>query len=225
MIISHRHKFIFIKTRKTAGTSIELMLSRLCGPDDIITPLGMEDKFRPTVETGAPRNFNIPLKFYSKTELLKRVLYRREYKEHHVASDLVNRVDPDVWASYYKFAFDRNPFDKVVSYYYWRSGHQQFRDIRRWIDSGGVDWLNSFDAYSINNRVVVDKVFKYEKLDSSLEELTLRLGLNHRLKMPEYKAKGTQRQKTGYRDLIDHDTRRLLEVMYARELAYLQYSF
>ena len=28
MIISHEHKFIFLKTKKTAGTSIELALSR-----------------------------------------------------------------------------------------------------------------------------------------------------------------------------------------------------
>ena len=37
MIISHEHKFIFLKTRKTAGTSIELALSDLCGARDIIT--------------------------------------------------------------------------------------------------------------------------------------------------------------------------------------------
>ena len=32
MIVSHEHKFIFLKTKKTAGTSIELALSELCGP-------------------------------------------------------------------------------------------------------------------------------------------------------------------------------------------------
>src|SRR5262245_66480011 len=44
MIVSHAHKFIFLKTKKTAGTSIELALSELCGPDDVITPLAEVDE-------------------------------------------------------------------------------------------------------------------------------------------------------------------------------------
>jgi hypothetical protein len=44
MIVSHEHKFIFLKTKKTAGTSIELALSALCGPDDVITPLTTIDE-------------------------------------------------------------------------------------------------------------------------------------------------------------------------------------
>jgi hypothetical protein len=50
MIISHRHRFIFIKTRKTAGTSIEVYLSRFCGEEDVVTPLN------PPVEGHEPRN-------------------------------------------------------------------------------------------------------------------------------------------------------------------------
>ncbi len=38
VIVSHEHGFIFMKTRKTAGTSVEIALSRICGPDDVITP-------------------------------------------------------------------------------------------------------------------------------------------------------------------------------------------
>ena len=37
MIISHKHKFIFLKTIKTAGTSIQAALEEHCGKDDIIT--------------------------------------------------------------------------------------------------------------------------------------------------------------------------------------------
>jgi hypothetical protein len=42
MIISHKHKFIFFKTKKTAGTSIEIALSKYRGPDDVITPFCFE---------------------------------------------------------------------------------------------------------------------------------------------------------------------------------------
>jgi hypothetical protein len=44
MIVSHEHKFIFLKSKKTAGTSIELALSQLCGPSDILTPLTRIDE-------------------------------------------------------------------------------------------------------------------------------------------------------------------------------------
>jgi hypothetical protein len=41
MIASRLHNFIFIKTMKTAGTSIEMALSPHCGPDDILTPISV----------------------------------------------------------------------------------------------------------------------------------------------------------------------------------------
>ncbi len=37
MIVSHEHEFIFIKTRKTAGTSIEVFLGPLAGETAIVT--------------------------------------------------------------------------------------------------------------------------------------------------------------------------------------------
>ena len=40
MIISHRHKFIYLKARKVAGTSVEVALAKHCGDADIVTPVG-----------------------------------------------------------------------------------------------------------------------------------------------------------------------------------------
>src|SRR5438552_19056899 len=51
MILSHKYRFIFIKTAKTAGTSIEVFLSRHCGPQDIVTPIA------PPLEGHQPRNY------------------------------------------------------------------------------------------------------------------------------------------------------------------------
>src|SRR3972149_2177310 len=46
MIVSHSHRFIFIKTRKVAGTSVDLFLSQFCGEEDIVTTLGPDEKLR-----------------------------------------------------------------------------------------------------------------------------------------------------------------------------------
>ena len=55
MIISHKHKFIFLKVQKTAGTSMEIALSEHCGAGDILTPLHPDDEAMtevPSVDTG-----------------------------------------------------------------------------------------------------------------------------------------------------------------------------
>jgi hypothetical protein len=39
MIYSKKCDFLFIKGKKVAGTSVEIALAAICGPEDIITPL------------------------------------------------------------------------------------------------------------------------------------------------------------------------------------------
>jgi hypothetical protein len=39
VILSFRHRFLFVRGRKVAGTSVEIALSTICGPDGIAPPL------------------------------------------------------------------------------------------------------------------------------------------------------------------------------------------
>ncbi len=58
MIFSSQHKFIFIKGRKVAGTSIEIALSPHCGPQDIITPISPADELARLALGGQPQNYS-----------------------------------------------------------------------------------------------------------------------------------------------------------------------
>ena len=44
MIISHSRKFIFVKTYKTAGSSLEIALSKYCAKGDVLTPLDGDEE-------------------------------------------------------------------------------------------------------------------------------------------------------------------------------------
>ena len=80
MIISHEHKFIFLKTRKTAGTSVELALRQLCGPDDIIAPIGNAEERRQQslhYQGRPPQNWRVHGWWQSPRPLFKRYWFRR----------------------------------------------------------------------------------------------------------------------------------------------------
>ena len=92
MLISHRYKFLFIKTQKTGGTSLEVDLSKVMEDEDVVTPI-----IPP--ETGhRPRNFD---GFFNHIEArqVRSLLGRKRFN------------------SYFKFCVEREPVDKCISHY------------------------------------------------------------------------------------------------------------
>src|SRR5262245_17789398 len=121
MIFSQEHKFIFLKTRKMAGTSVELALRQLCGPDDIIAAIGDAKERRQQVlhyQGRPPQNWRVHGWWQSPRPLFKRYWFRFSPGDYgfynHIpakqARTLLN--DDKVWRSYFKFAFERNPWDR-----------------------------------------------------------------------------------------------------------------
>ena len=102
MIASHAHRFVFVKTRKTAGTSLEIALSRHCGPDDIVTRISPADEELRAAAGGVPpQNDATSPSSYA----------------HMGARRVIKVIGRETWDDYFTFAVERNPFDVVASSY------------------------------------------------------------------------------------------------------------
>lgn len=200
MIISHRLQFIFLKSRKTAGTSVEIALTSLCGDDDVITPISPDDedaRWR-FAERGA-QNFEIPQdKFSSVVAELRRVgSNRRTFFNHMPATAVKRAVSDEVWRSYFKFSIERNPFDRAISRYYWSTRELEQRPpFDSWIEtasnlSNGRARASNWSIYAIGEEIAVDYVIRYETLSTGLAEVSKRI--NTTIVMPERKAKAGTR--------------------------------
>ncbi len=229
MIVSHRYKFIFIKVHKTAGTSMELALGQLCGPEDIVTPLE---------RTGGPdlsRNFfpETPLgRAYAKNKLLRKLIDRRSpllgawYWEHMPAARVRELVGETVWKSYYKFCFERNPWAKVASYYNWKK-HGQKRampSFREYVLRKTHRLPRDADLYFDGDVCLMDDVYDYNGFLQTFDGICKRLGLPYNGVMPREKT-GVRQEKADYRDYYDEETKAKVAACFSREITLMGYTF
>ena len=106
MIVSHKYRFIYVRQRKTASTSIMVALAPLLGDEDICSiknPTGRiaynkridNEPFMPVVG----RNMdNISME-----------------DAHMLPQQIIDVVGQDIWDNYFKFVVVRNPWDWSVS--------------------------------------------------------------------------------------------------------------
>ena len=217
MILSHAHRFIFLKTNKTAGTSTEIALSKFCGPDDVITPISPEDELlRGKLGFSAPQNYacqragSEEVTFYN----------------HMPAAEIRAAIDPAIWHGYFKFCVERNPWDRMVSLYYWRCRSEPRPSIQEFLDSDVPADLKrrGSEIYTIDGKVVVDHIVRYENLDAELEDIRLRLGIPERLVLPRAKSRFREGGRD-YREILGHAERDAIAAMFSEEITRFGYSF
>lgn len=249
MIISHKYRFIFIKTKKTAGTSIESFLAQFCGENDLIAPheylagQNYTGLFNPLIDLRyylkSGKKDLMDLMYNLKNEqdgngrlyTLKRLLQLKEgicYHQHLPALIVESRVGKDVWDNYFKFCFERNPWDKVLSHYYHKCvelkediGFNEFMD-----DPVYWQWPMNHLLYSdFSGNVMVDYIGYYENLKNDLWKVLDMLGIPMS-ELPEYRSdtinNGNYQEffNNGYEEYADK-----ISEVYKEEIELHGYSF
>jgi hypothetical protein len=245
MIINHRYRFIFLKTKKTAGTSVEIALSQYCGPDDIVTRLGSKDEPKRT-ELGyqGPVNYLVPRSEWTDRDRakhlrhaahrLKRSLMGKEinlrkevsYYNHMPAEEVLARIGPETWNGYFKFCFERNPWDRAISAYFWENRNRKrmpdfYGFLQRMQHEGK---LSNFETYAIDGKIAVDEVLLFEQLPAELDRLPGLLGLPGPLALPRTKQQ-FRRDRRPYQEFYSPRERDYVAEVCSREIAAFGYQF
>jgi hypothetical protein len=207
LIASHAHRFVFVKTRKTAGTSLEIALSRHCGPDDIVTRISPADEELRAAAGGVPpQNDATSPSSYA----------------HMGARRVIQVIGREAWDEYFTFAVERNPFDVVASS--WRYSARKPTFTKTFAEF--VRTPRRLDRLALNERlyrlggeVVVDRVYRYEELPAAVADISARLGLE--LDLPHAK----QGSGPHYRELYGPGDAEIVAERFQRTIREFGYEF
>lgn len=229
MIVSHKHKFIFMKTRKTGGTSVELALSTICGPDDVITRIGKDEGLREGRGAQNEKPDSARLTGWTRLRLLlgaKPEKVGAVFRNHMTAERARQLVGADCWSRYTKFSIERNPWDRQVSYYYYLhrdpSSRPDFATYLR--DPRYKARMNNFAIYGLGDDIAVDRVLRYENLAAEFAEVMAEIGVDPSPELPRAKSR-SRPEKADYRAIYTPETRDIVAGWYRREIDAFGYTF
>lgn len=170
MIISLKHNYIYVRTRKTGSSTIEWWLRQHLGPEDIVVKSSL-DCLRPVTRPDVV----IP----EAAGLIT----------HVSAAQVMPLVREDLWTSAYRFTSERHPYEKALSFAHYRlerlkkAGHedkleeksQDFdKHLNRVVRSGKYA---SYPYYSLDGKPLVEDFIKLESFQQDLERVSERIGV------------------------------------------------
>lgn len=213
-MINHKNKFIFIHIPKCAGTSIK-------------------DHFFD----------NIKLDWREPNyELLYGWCPKRKIHLQHATSKQLLELDlvkPEVWDTYFKFTFVRNPYDRSYSDYLWMKRDRGIKgSFKDYILKKGVfyDTLNNnlvkeyrgdhllpqIDFFDIDGKHQMDFIGRFENLNKDIETLNTHLNIQ---KTFNVHSKKTKNRKQHYSHFYTKTRKELVETRYAKDIELLNYSY
>jgi hypothetical protein len=246
MILSSAHRFIFIKGVKVAGTSVEIALSAICGPEDIVCPITPRDELmRLEIDAGA-RNYSEnraaelayldSLRQAAMSDLTGFRMPASVYFNHMSLREVLRLQGPDVLECRVA-CVERHPYAKIISWAnhmmsfgsYQISGEMRsdLRKVKDYLDTavedGSIAAVRNIDRYRQMDGIILAHVMRYENLNSDFQRFVSILGIEDCPQLPHAK-KGILANSLDPRDFFDKRQISVINEIFREEFETFQYE-
>ena len=199
MIISPKYKFVSFSTMKTGSTSVNAQLSKISDP-------------------------NIQIYEYDKNSPKLPHDYNKNYFKHTSCVELHDsKLD-----NYFKFAFVRNPWDRVLSWFFFykendvgeklSTKNETFDDFIL-NESKNNRWAGDNQSQS-NFTKCCDFIGRFENLQQDFNIICDKIGIPQK----ELPHKNATKHKH-YTEYYDDETKRIVAERFAKDIEHFNYKF
>lgn len=215
VLVSHLYKFIYLKNYKVAGTSVESFFGQFC-----IDPSKREKYVFENDQHEEISRWGI---------LGSRGNGRRTIWFNHIsAKDVKHHLGSDMFDDYFKFCVVRNPYDLMVSSYFFEK-----RDLNKNSQIDFKTYCKKFINYNSNLlRMIIDDqpicqyYIRYENLVNDILVVLDKLGItDFDIKdLPHHKSEYNPHDKP-YQDYYDDETKQIVKKIFQKEIEMFGYDF
>ena len=210
VLVSHKYKFIYIKNRKVASTSVESFFGKYCQNPNKEFDYTKESSSQKIDEYG--------------------IIGRRgrgignKWRKHKSASLIKEDLGENKFNKYIKFCVIRNPYDKMVSKYYWDNrGKEEKGSFKEFAIKYNC---NNLDVHCIDGKSVCDYFIRYENLEEDIIKLCKILNIKDYdiNDLPKFKS-NVRKDKSHYSTFYDEETRKIVYEKHKKEFELFGYTF
>tara|TARA_B110000902_G_scaffold258364_1_gene328003 strand:+ start:690 stop:1316 length:627 start_codon:yes stop_codon:yes gene_type:complete len=207
VLVSHKYKFIYIKNKKVAGSSVESFFGKYCiDPKKVYN---YNDAINEHID-----EFGI---IGSRTTGRKN---SDKWINHKDAKSIRNDLGNEKFDQYLKFCVIRNPYDKMVSLYYYIKSELPFKEFAKKYHR------NNLNIHSINGKSVCDYFIRYEYLEEDIKKLCKKLNIDsYDLSLLPIHKSNYRKDKSCYSKFYDEVTKKIVYMNHIKEFKLFGYCF
>jgi hypothetical protein len=213
MLVSHRHKFIYLKPRKVAGTSVESFLERYCvSPED-----------EPTYEITHDTDYKFDK--YGIISSRMRGKSNTIWYNHKSSNEIKKELPNEVWDTYTKICNIRNPYDMMVSWFHYETNTKGVNKnyftnfIQNQIKLYGIK-LNK-NIWSEDGKFNF-RYIRFENIEEDLKTIMDELDLpDYQVELPHFKKSN----RSNWRDYYTTETKNIVYKLFEEEINHFNYEF